>query len=143
MPDSIWHTDPSPERLQSFARGSMVEHLDIRITEVGDDYLRGTMPVDHRTHQPMGVLHGGASVVLAETLGSIGANGCVDSDRYYCVGIEVNANHIRSVASGRVTGTARPLHRGRTTQVWQIHIHDKEEHLVCTSRLTLAVRAHD
>jgi len=91
----------------------MVELVDIRFSEIGPDYLRATMPVDARTWQPFGLLHGGASVVLAETLGSVGANCCVDPDRYYCVGQEINANHLRAVRSGRVTGTARPIHVGR------------------------------
>lgn len=143
MSNSIWHRNLSTNRLQALAQGTMVEYLDIQITEVGPDFLRGTMPVDHRTHQPMGLLHGGASVALAETLGSLAANGCVDTDREYCVGLEVNANHVRPVQSGRVTGTTRPLHRGRTTHVWQTHIRDDEARLVCVSRLTLAVRAHD
>src|SRR5437899_10211336 len=103
----------------------MVDHLGIEITEYGDDFLRARMPVDHRTHQPMGLLHGGASVALAESLGSIGAQLCVDPARYAVVGLEINANHIRGVTSGWVTGTARPLHRGRTTHVWEIRIEEE------------------
>ena len=120
-------------------RGTMVEHVDIQITEVGEDFLRGTMPVDHRTVQTMGILHGGASVVLAETLGSIAANLCVDQSRQACVGQEINANHLRPVASGLVTGTARPIHLGTRSQVWQIEIRDERERLVCISRLTMAI----
>ena len=117
----------------------MIAHLGIVFTEMGDDYLKATMPVDHRTLQPFGLLHGGASVVLAETLGSTAASCCVDLEKQICVGIEINANHIRSVRQGTVTGIARPLHLGRRTQVWHIHIHDEQDRLVAVSRLTLAV----
>ena len=117
----------------------MIDHLDITFTEIGDDYLKATMPVDHRTTQPLGLLHGGASVVLAETLGSTAATLCVDVEKQYCVGIEINANHLRAVRQGTVTGTARPVHIGRLMQVWQIHIHDERDRLVAVSRLTLAV----
>jgi 1,4-dihydroxy-2-naphthoyl-CoA hydrolase len=113
--------------------------LGIEFTEIGEDFIRGTMPVDARTHQPFGLLHGGASVALAETLGSMGANMCVDSSRYLCVGQEINANHLKSVRSGRVTGTARPLHVGKRSQVWSIDIVDDSGALVCVSRLTVAV----
>lgn len=107
--------------------------------EIGDDYLVATMPVDHRTQQPFGLLHGGASVALAESMGSVGSHLCIDVARYYCVGLEINANHIRAVRSGQVKGVARPLHIGRRTQVWDIRIYDEQERLVCVSRLTLAV----
>jgi len=117
----------------------MVEHVGIVITEIGDDYLKGTMAVDHRTVQPMGILHGGASVALAETLGSIAANLVVDDAKKYCVGLDINANHIRSANSGMVTGTAKPLHIGSSTQVWGIEIVDEKNRLVCISRLTMAV----
>lgn len=135
---AIWKTTANPELLQSLRKNTLVEHLDIRITEVGDDFVEATMPVDHRTHQPYGLLHGGASVALAETIGSIAAHlaappGC------RVVGLEINANHLRSVREGTVTGTARPLHIGRTTQVWDIRIVDAEDRPVCVSRLTLAV----
>lgn len=135
----IWAQPLSLDRLNDLAADTMAEHLDIRFTEIGPDYLRATMPVDRRTHQPFGLLHGGASVVLAETVGSMAANGCVDPKTHYCVGLDINANHLRPVREGRVTGTARPLHRGRTTQVWQIRIRDAAGRLVCASRLTLAV----
>ncbi|MFZ7095049.1 hotdog fold thioesterase [Luteimonas dalianensis] len=115
-----------------------MEPLGIVFTEIGHDFLRATMPVDARTHQPYGLLHGGASVLLAETLGSTAGMLCVDEGRA-CVGIEINANHLRGVRSGTVTGTARPLHVGRSTQVWEIRIEDAAGHLVCVSRLTLAV----
>lgn len=136
---SIWHEPVSVEKLNAMGEGSMVEQLGITFTEVGDDYVKGTMPVDERTHQPFGVLHGGASVVLAETLGSTAANFCVDSEKQYCVGLEVNANHLRAMRQGTVTGTARPLHLGGSTQVWEIYIRDEEGRRVCASRLTMAV----
>lgn len=117
----------------------MIEHIGINITEVGDDFLAGTMPVDHRTVQPMGILHGGASVALAETLGSMAASLVIDPSRQYCVGLDINANHIRSARSGYVKGVARPLHLGSSTQVWSIEIKDEQEKLVCISRLTMAV----
>lgn len=137
---SIWQRALSLDALNAMSASTMGEHLDIRFTEIGPDYLRASMPVDHRTHQPFGLLHGGASVVLAETVGSTAANCCVDPEACYCVGMEVNANHLRPVRSGRVTATARPLHRGRSTHVWQIHIRNDGGALVCVSRLTLAVR---
>ena len=136
---STWFRTPDLEVLQDQATGTMVKHLGITLTEVGDDFIRATMPVDDRTRQPFGLLHGGASVVMAETLGSIGANMAVDVSRQYCVGIEINANHLRSVREGHVTGTGRPLHLGRATQVWQIEIHDEAGRLVCVSRISLAV----
>ena len=139
IPMSIWHRPYTLEQLDRQSQGCMVGHLDIRFSEIGPDYLRATMPVDARTWQPFGLLHGGASVVLAETLGSVAANCCVDTDRYYCVGQEINANHIRSARSGRVTGTARPLHVGGRSQVWEIRIEDERQRLVAISRMTLAV----
>ena len=135
----IWKSDVTVERLNSRGKGTMVEHLDIRFTEIGPDYLRASMPVDHRTNQPIGLLHGGASVVLAETLGSVAGVLCVDVRKQFVVGLEVNANHLRAVRSGRVTGTARPLHLGRKTQVWQIDIVDEHDWQVTASRLTVAV----
>jgi len=136
---SIWRTSPSIEDLQALSRNTLVEHLGIRVTEIGPDYLRATMPVHSSTHQPMGVLHGGASVALAETVGSLAANLCVDSQTHLCLGQEVNANHIRPVSSGFVTATARPYHLGGRSQVWQIEIRDARDKLVCVSRLTMAV----
>jgi 1,4-dihydroxy-2-naphthoyl-CoA hydrolase len=127
------------EMLNAWGKGNMSEHLGIEITDVRPDVLTGRMPVDHRTKQPMGLLHGGASVVLAETLGSIAAHASVDTDLYYCVGLEINANHIRSVREGFVYGTARPLHVGRKTQVWEVRISNDKQQLVCISRLTVAV----
>ena len=141
---AIWAVEnPVVEALNLLSQDTMVSHLGIVFTEIGDDYLRATMPVDSRTVQPMRMLHGGASAALAETLGSVGATLCVDASRHACVGLEINANHIRAVRSGLVTGTARPLHMGRRTHVWQIEIHDEEARLVCVARLTLAVVEHD
>ena len=119
----------------------MNNHLGIEFTEIGDDFLRAKMPVDHRTLQPMGILHGGASVTLAETMGSTGAYLCVDPALFNVVGLEINANHVRSVRSGFVTGTARPLHIGKTTQLWEIRITDAADKLVAISRITVAVLA--
>jgi 1,4-dihydroxy-2-naphthoyl-CoA hydrolase len=118
---------------------TMAQHLDLRVTEIGEDYLRGTLPVDGRTKQPYGRLHGGASCVLAEELGSIAASLCTDPTQVFTVGLEINANHIRGVTGGLVTGTARPLHVGRATQVWEIRIEDEQQRLACISRLTVAV----
>jgi 1,4-dihydroxy-2-naphthoyl-CoA hydrolase len=123
------------------ASGTLAEVLGIRITDIGDDFLRGTMPVDHRTKQPFGLLHGGASVALAETLGSMAGWMCLPEDGSRCVGLEINANHLKAMREGEVIGTARPLHLGRSTQVWEIRITDRDDALVCISRLTLAVVA--
>jgi uncharacterized protein (TIGR00369 family) len=136
---TIWRSLRSLEELNSGNAGTMVEHLGIKFTEISDDFIRGTMPVDGRTRQPYGVLHGGASVALAETLGSTGATMCVDATQYQCVGQEVNANHVRPAHSGVVTGTARPVHLGGRTHVWIIDIVNEAGKLVCTSRLTMAV----
>src|SRR5690349_18220388 len=114
---AIWNKPYTTEEVQQRGKGTMVEHIGITITELGTDFLRGTMPVDHRTVQPMGILHGGASVALAETLGSLAANLVVDSKKNYCVGLDINANHIRAARKGNVTGTAKPLHLGSSTQV--------------------------
>lgn len=128
--------------LNALSDGTAMIPLGIRFTEIGPDFLRATMPVDERTRQPYGLLHGGASVLLAETLGSTAGNLCVPPDRI-CVGIEINANHVRGVRDGVVTGTARPLHVGASTQVWEIRIEDARGKLACVSRLTLAVVARD
>lgn len=132
-------TNVTVEQLNANSSNTLVEHLGILVTEVGSDYIKGTMPVDHRTHQPYGLLHGGASVVLAETLGSIAANCVVDSKEYYCVGLEINANHIKSAREGLVHGVTRPLHIGKQTQVWEIKITNDNQQLVCISRITMAV----
>lgn len=130
----------SLEHLNALSRGTAIATLGIVFSEIGPDHLSATMPVDERTHQPYGLLHGGASVLLAETLGSSAGNLCVPADKL-CVGIEINANHLRAVREGQVTGTARALHVGGTTQVWEIRIEDERGRLVCVSRLTLAVVA--
>lgn len=134
----IWKNRPTAEEFAELARGTMIEHLDIQLEQIGDDFVTASMPVDHRTHQPMGLLHGGASVALAESLGSVASN-MVLSDGQYSVGLEINANHVRSVTDGRVYGTARALHLGRSTQVWDIRIADTDDRLVCIARLTMAV----
>jgi 1,4-dihydroxy-2-naphthoyl-CoA hydrolase len=136
---TIWRSLLSLEELNSGSAGTMVEHLGIKFTEISDDFIRGTMPVEGRTRQPYGVLHGGASVALAETLGSTGATMCVDATQYQCVGQEINANHVRPAHTGLVTGTARPVHLGGRTHVWIIDIVNEAGKLVCTSRLTMAV----
>ena len=131
---------PSLADLNAMSEGTAMRPLGIEFTEIGPDYLRATMPVDERTRQPYGLLHGGASVLLAETLGSTAGGMCVDEGEGV-VGIEINANHLRGVREGEVTGTARPLHVGRSTQVWEIRIEDPRGRLACISRLTLAVIA--
>jgi 1,4-dihydroxy-2-naphthoyl-CoA hydrolase len=136
---SIWFIEPSIEALNISGEDTMFRHIGIEFTEVGDDFIKARMPVDERTVQPFGTLHGGASVALAETLGSTGAYLCVDPQKYYCTGVEVNANHIRPVKSGFVYGTAKPIHIGRSSQIWSIEITDEDGKLVCISRLTLAV----
>ena len=136
---SIWQQDTDLARINAWSANTLMEALGIRITAVGEDWLRGTMPVDRRTHQPYGLLHGGASVALAETLGSTAAMLTLDPTQELSVGLDINANHVRGVRSGLVTGTARPLHIGRTTQVWEIRIENEEGSLVCISRLTMAV----
>lgn len=130
---------PTLEQLNASREGSLVGQLGITITEVGEDFIRGTMPVDERTRQPYGLLHGGASVALAETLGSIGGNLHLDNAVAMAVGLEISANHVRPVTAGTVTGTARALHVGRNTQVWDIRIENEDGQLTCVSRLTLAV----
>jgi 1,4-dihydroxy-2-naphthoyl-CoA hydrolase len=117
----------------------MLEYLGIEITQIGDDFIEGTMPADHRTFQPFKLVHGGANVVLAESLGSIGAQLCIDSEKYYCVGQEVNANHVRGVRNGTITGRATLSYRGKSSQVWEIKLFDERERLTCISRLTVAV----
>ena len=136
---AIWFKQPTKEDAGKLEKGTLMETLDIRISEVGDDYICGTMPVDHRTVQPYGILHGGASVALAETLGSIAAHLVVDSSKYVTVGMEVNANHLRPVTSGRVTGKATPIHIGRSSHVWSIEITNVAGKMVCISRITMAV----
>ncbi|KAF1013356.1 MAG: putative esterase [Stenotrophomonas maltophilia] len=129
----------SIDALNTLSRGTLIEHLGIHFTAAGDDLVQARMPVDERTRQPYGILHGGASVVLAETLGSSAGNLCVDTSKQVCAGLEINANHVRAVRAGSVTGTARALHVGRSTHLWDIRIEDEQGRLVCSSRLTLAV----
>lgn len=136
---AIWKQSIDLARINSWNRNTLVEHLGMQVTEVGDEHVRGTMPVDVRTKQPFGLLHGGASVALAESLGSLAANLVLESDKEMAVGLDINANHVRAATSGFVTGTARPLHLGRSTQVWEIRIVDEGDQLVCISRLTMAV----
>ena len=136
---SIWYAPVSLEALRAQGPHTLIERLGIEVTAVGEDWLSGTMPVDERTHQPFGILHGGASVALAESLGSYAGNLCVDITKFRCVGQEINANHLRPVMSGIVTGTARPVHLGARSQVWQIEIVNPARQLVCISRLTMAV----
>lgn len=136
---SIWRTPASVEQLQALSRNTLVDTIKIRVTEIGPDFVRAAMPVNPTTHQPTGVLHGGASVALAETVGSLAANMCVDSRVQMCLGQEINANHLRPVSAGIVTATARPFHIGKRSHVWSIEIRDEQEKLVCISRLTMAV----
>lgn len=136
---AIWKQDTDLARLNAWSANTMMETLGIRLTAVGDDWLQATMPVDHRTHQPYGLLHGGASVVLAETLGSTAAMLTLDPAQEAAVGLEINANHIRGVRDGIVVGTARKVHVGRSTQVWEIRIETEAGELVCISRITMAV----
>ncbi len=125
--------------IPDWGRNTMSEHLGIRLSEVGDNFLKATMPVNERTRQPYGLLHGGASVALAETLGSIASALVIDTAQYNCVGLEINANHIRSASEGLVTGIASPIHLGKSTHVWNIKIFDEKEMLLCISRLTVAI----
>ncbi|MCC9135232.1 hotdog fold thioesterase [Pontibacter silvestris] len=127
------------ETLNEWCKNTMMEHLAIELTDFGDDYLCGKMPVDHRTHQPMGLLHGGASVVLAETLASMGAALQVDLTKKACVGLEINANHVRGIREGWVFGKANAIHVGRTTQVWETKITNESGELISISRMTVAV----
>lgn len=138
---SIWKTFFTPEEVNVRAEKSLSDHLGIRFIEVGDDFLIAAMPVDERTIQPMGMLHGGASAALAETVGSAAANYCVDQEAYVCVGLDLNINHLRAIQSGSVKAIAKPFHLGRTTQVWEIKIFNEREELAAISRLTLAVIA--
>lgn len=129
----------SLESLNKLSKNTMAEQLGIEFTTIGDDYLEAKMPVDARTHQPFGLLHGGASVALAETMGSVAAHFCVDVHTQFCVGLDINANHIRGVKDGFVYGTTRPIHIGKKTQVWEIKIVNEAKELVCISRITMAV----
>jgi 1,4-dihydroxy-2-naphthoyl-CoA hydrolase len=137
---SIWfNKELTIDQLNALNHQNMAEHVGIVWNGLGDDYLQATMPVDERTKQPYGLLHGGASCVLAETIGSVASAMVVNNTQFYCVGLEINANHVRSAREGLVTGIAKPLHLGRQTHVWDIKIYDSQEKLVCVSRLTVAV----
>lgn len=137
---SIWfNKDLSLTDFTNLVEATMSEHIGIAFTELGADYLKATMPVDHRTNQPYGLLHGGASCVLAETLGSIASAMVIDTEKFICVGLEINANHIRSSRTGIVTGITKPIHIGASTHVWDIKIYDEREKLVCVSRLTVVI----
>lgn len=136
---NIWKIKPEIKTLNEMSKYTMLSHLGIEFTEIGEDYLKATMPVDHRTHQPMGLLHGGASAALAETLGSFASHLVVDSSKFDCVGLEINANHIRPKTEGVVTGIAKPIHLGSKTHIWEIRIEDERGKLICISRLTMAV----
>lgn len=139
----IWKLTPvTLEALQQQSKNTMVEYLGIEFIEIGNDFIKAKMPVDHRTHQPMGLLHGGAHVVLAETLGSTAANLCLDITKEYALGLDINSNHLRAVRQGFVIGTAKPIHIGSKTQVWEIKITDEKENLLNISRLTMMVLKH-
>ncbi|MCB0654162.1 MAG: hotdog fold thioesterase [Saprospiraceae bacterium] len=139
----IWKHKIDLEVLNSFSSRTMVEHLDIQFISFGDDFITAKMPVDHRTVQPFGLLHGGASAALAETIGSVASSLCVeDITREAPVGIEINASHLSSARSGYVYGTARPIRVGRKIHVWNIEIKDEQERLICVSRLTVAIINH-
>ncbi len=135
----MFNKDFTLEGINEFSKKSMVGHIGIEFTEIGEDYIKAKMPVDHRTIQPMGLLHGGASLVLAETLGSIGATMLTDINKQACVGLEINANHIKSAKKGFVHGIAKPIHIGKKTQVWEIKISNDDDELVCISRITIAI----
>ncbi len=136
---SIWKRQPDLDSLHSNRKNTISELLDIRFESFDEQSITASMPVDARTHQPYGLLHGGASVVLAETLGSMASYHCIDTSRFYCVGLEVNANHLRALRSGRVTGVCRPVHLGRSTHVWDIRLHGEDGKPSCISRLTVAI----
>lgn len=138
---SLWFSPPDITEMNRMMQNTACSNLGIKITEVGDNFVKGTMPADHRTFQPIGLVHGGANVLFAETLGSMAANLCLDNAKEYAVGQEVNANHLRGVRSGELTGVASIVHQGRTSQVWEIRIVDEAGKLSCISRLTMAVVA--
>ncbi|MGC3946667.1 MAG: hotdog fold thioesterase [Chryseolinea sp.] len=135
----IFNSTATVADLNALAKNTIAEQLGIAFTLIGEDRLEATMPVDRRTHQPMGLLHGGASVTLAETLGSVAAMLCIDTTKQFCVGLEINANHLRSVTQGIVKGVTTPIHKGKKTQVWDIRIYTESNELVCISRITMAI----
>lgn len=136
---SIWFTEATPEALNNRAPNTLVERIGIEFIEVGPDFLKARMPVDARTVQPARILHGGASVALAETLGSMAAYLCIDPEKKTVVGLDINANHVRAVRDGDVVGKVTPLHLGRSTHIWQIRIQDDHDRLVCIARITMAI----
>lgn len=135
----IWQNPVNMKSIVESCKHTLVELVGIEFTEIGDNYLKGRMPVDHRTHQPYGIMHGGASCVLAETLASIAANYCVDQTKEYCVGLDINTSHVRMIKSGFVYGTATPVHLGKTTQIWEVRIVNEQDQLISITRLTLFV----
>lgn len=135
----IWFITPTPEILNQRGENTMADFLEIHFTEVGDDFLKATMPASPKTRQPLGIVHGGANVVLAETIASTAANAVVNFETSYCVGLEINANHLRSVREGLITAITRPIHLGRSTQVWHIELSNEQGELTCISRMTAAV----
>jgi 1,4-dihydroxy-2-naphthoyl-CoA hydrolase len=135
----MFNKNASLDYLKGLGQHTMTEHIGMEWVELGENYLKARMPVDHRTKQPYGLLHGGASCVLAETLGSVASALVIDHDKFICVGLEINANHIKSARDGFVTGTVTPIHIGSSTHVWDIRIHDEKEKLICVSRLTVAI----
>ena len=135
----IFPPNLSLDSLNAWGKNSMTDFLDIKFSKIGEDFLEATMPVDNRTKQPLGLLHGGANVVLAETLGSVAATLTVDQNKQYCVGLEINANHLKSVKDGLVRGVTRPVHLGKKTQVWEIKIYNEQDELTCISRITMAI----
>lgn len=135
----IFPPDLSLDYLNQMGKNTMTDFLDIRFTQIGEDFLEATMPVTDKTKQPLGLLHGGANVVLAETLGSVAAALTVDTSRQHCVGLEINANHLKSVRDGLVRGVTKPIHLGKKTQVWEIKIYNGHDELTCISRITMAI----
>jgi 1,4-dihydroxy-2-naphthoyl-CoA hydrolase len=135
----IWFNKIDNESINRMGDNNLSAHFGIQISEIGDNFIKATMPVDHRTKQPYGLLHGGASVALAETVGSYASHLVIDQAKYWAVGLEINANHIKKVSSGMVTACARPIHLGKSTHVWHIEICDENQNLVCISRLTVAI----
>jgi len=137
---SIWYKkNYTIEDLNKMSKGTMADHLGMQFTEIGEDFIKLQLPVDHRSKQPYGLLHGGASAALAETIGSVASSMCINNEKQLCVGMEINCNHLRGVRDGVVTATARPLHLGAASHVWDIKIEDEKERLVCVSRLTVAI----
>jgi len=134
---TIWKVPISLEELQKRCENTLVTHLKIVFSDIGDDYLQATMPVGPHVMQPMGIMHGGASCALAETVGSAAANYCIDPETHYCLGLDINTNHIRPAQRGLLTATARPYHLGQLTQVWSIEIHNDQNQLISVTRLTL------